>query len=224
LSSLALSLVPESPPPHLKRDLLAQVRAGNSELSPSSIAASRVAASRPGLWWTVAPYVAASLCAVFAGALAVDWFAGRQSQQAALVREFDERLAAARQTFESPRVRLASLDFSDDRAGLAGYLVWDILAGQVHFLAFDLGLPSPDHSYHLWFVTRNDEWVPAGKLDVHLGGSSAVVDLPPLPGDVARAVVTEEPSDAAASVKSDTKPQGPVRLIADFSQSSRDAR
>jgi hypothetical protein len=168
--------------------------------------------------------VAASLCAVFAGALAFDWFAGRQSQQAAGVREFDERLAAAQQTFESPRVRLASLDFSDDRAGLAGYLVWDSLAGQVHFWAFDLGPPAPDHAYYLWFVTRNDEWVPAGKLDVHRGGSSAVVDLPPLPGDLARAVVTEEPSDAAASVESSTKPQGPVRLLADFSQSSRDAR
>jgi hypothetical protein len=224
LAAVALSLPPIELPAHVKHALMARVRSDETGVVPASLASSLSSAPARESWLrSVAPYLAAMLCAVAAGMFAVNGLVGPRDRQAAATRAFEERLAAAQQTFQSPRVRFASFDFSDARTGIAGYLVLDSLAKQVHFVAFDLGAPAAGREYRLWFVTRDEQWVPAGTLAVDdSGNSSAVVDLPAMPGEVARAVVTEElavdASDGAGSESNAApeKPQGATRLEAEF--------
>jgi hypothetical protein len=163
------------------------------------------------------------LCAIGAGMFLVGWQSASDSRDAARAREFEEQLAGARRTFDSPQVRFAALDFSTSHAGMDGYIVLDPLARQIHFVALDLGAPAAGHGYQLWLVTRGEKWVPVGALNVDGSGNAlAVVDLPALSAEVLRAEVTEEPLGTATDTSSECR--GRVRLSADFSTASSDGR
>ncbi len=219
LSALALAAPTQTPPARVRSALLARVRADLQ--SPVSVArddalsAPKETRKRAFSWRFATPYIAATLCAIVAGVAAVRWTDQRLETQAALERDFARRMAEARQTFQSPHVRLAAFGRSDSNALIDGQLIWDSVAGEVHFYAFNLGLPSTDSHFELWFVNATGDWISVGQLAPTANGNcTALLDLPSRPTEIVRAVVTEEPN--ASNTASLARPRGPERMIADF--------
>lgn len=222
LSVLAMTTPSQTPPARLRKALLARVHAELESAipvarhpSPGGVPATQ---ERSLTWRFAAPYIAATLCAVVAGVAAVRWTDQRLETQAALELDFARRMAEARQTFESPHVRTAAFGSNGANAHIDGQLIWDSVAGEVHFYAFNLGLPATDTHFQLWFVDQAGSWISVGTLAPSESGScTALLRLPSRPQGIVRTVVTEEPNATVAT--SPAKPRGPERMIADFERS-----
>jgi len=152
---------------------------------------------------------------VLAGVASVRWADRQVASREALQREFQERMAEAQALFPS-HARRAPLA----RVGVSaadGQLVWDSVAGEVHFYAYNLGFPATDSHFELWFVDSAENWTSIAPLQVATDGScAALLKAPAVATNVDRAVVTEEPNRKAANGAA-TKPAGPQRMVADFS-------
>jgi hypothetical protein len=135
-------------------------------------------------------------------------------------REFQQRMAQAQRLFHSANARSALLSKVGATAA-DGQLVWDSVAGEVHFYAYNLGLPATDSHFELWFVDEQGKWTSIGSLQPASDGScSALLRVDAGRGDILRAVVTEEPNAAPAVDVAMDRPLGPERMVADFAGST----
>jgi hypothetical protein len=224
VASLAMTLPPESPPARIKQTLLQQVRherlnerrtrtvLERPEVS-RSLPESKPVSRRHSHRWALLPYAAAAVCAALAGVAVVRWSDHQAGTRAALVREFEEKLENARQSFPTQQITLAALDPLDDPSRIGGYVIWDRVASHVHVFVFDLRPPAKGHAYRFWYLDRSEQWIPGGDLgSTGDGVYGAVLDAPPNETVVVRGVITEEPLGADAAAP----PQEAMRLSADL--------
>lgn len=215
---VALTTQSIDPPAKLKSALLAKARTtvATPQQEAITVVGTRVVTARRGAWRTAIPYIAATLCALMAGVAAVRLADRRLEQQAAAERDFERRMAEARQAFPSQRIRRAALGRVGAPSPADGQIVWDAFTGELHLYAFDLGDAPVGHHFAFWIVTSADEWIPLGKLrSAEDGNCSAIFEVPSRPMEIVRAVITEEP-DENAGTAANSHPRGPERMVADF--------
>ncbi|MDZ4783929.1 MAG: anti-sigma factor [Planctomycetia bacterium] len=223
-SLFALATPLEAPPSGLRSALLDRVRADAANMTDGG----RIAVAQPlpsGRrinWRAFIPYAAATLCAVLAGVAAVRLADHQVANQAALEQDFQRRMADAQKLFPTAELRRASLGKVGGHGEVDGQLVFDSVAGEVHFYADNLGFPATDSHFELWLVDAADHWTSIAYLQPAADGScSALLRAPAGLTEIVRAVVTEEPDrvvmDAAAR-----KPVGPERMVADFGAGAAD--
>jgi anti-sigma-K factor RskA len=221
-AALAGSLPPAPPPPQLKADVLARVRAESKRSSlrwghgltpepePVSLSRRHPENAYGWRWQSLLPYVAATLCGVALGFL----FARNSATDSALVDRYHAQLVQAERMFGAPQMRYAALRRSDSRPDIRGYLILDSVAGELHVYAFDLQPPPDGSVYRLWFVTDDENWIPAGDLAVGPDGvCSAVLAMPQLAKPASRVAVTTEPTVGA---NADDQAHGPVGLTGEW--------
>jgi hypothetical protein len=221
-ATLADTLQPVAPPPHVKNNLVARLR---TESKPTIVKLAHPFTPEPEpatpwrdgaclesswRWQSMLPYVAATLCGIAIGF----WFERNAAIDYELTARYHAQLLQAERTFGTPQMRFAALHASEDRPEIGGHLIWDSVAEELHVFAFDLGAPVDGSVYRLSFVLDDGTWVSVGNLNVGPGGvCSAVIDLPSLAGPVSRVVVTTEPLDKA---NADGGTHGPVGLTGEF--------
>ncbi len=133
---------------------------------------------------------------------------GRSEQRMALqVQQLQDQLRAARL---SPQLHFASLRDTGPKPDVRGVVVWDQLAAQWHFFAFDFPAPPDGHRYQLWFVTDRTRWFPADTIRVSADGTGSVVVDVPEGARIVQAAVTLESGPPA------DEPTGSVRLLAEI--------
>jgi anti-sigma-K factor RskA len=221
---LALAVPSESPPPGLKRALMDRVRTSAANISDGD----RIAVAQQHSpewrvnWRDFIPYVAATLCAVMAGVVAVRLADRQVANQAALEQDFQRRMADAQKLFPTAELRRASLGKVGGQGEVDGQLVFDSVAGEVHFYADNLGFPATDSHFELWLVDAADNWTSIAHLQPSTDGScSALLRAPAGLTNIVRAVVTEE-LDRVVMDGAAKKPAGPERMVADFGDRAAD--
>ena len=219
-AALADTLQPVHPPPRVKADLLARLRAELKPpcvrpahtLTPAHTPLSRDGRSKESSWrwYSMLPYLAATLCGIAIGF----WFAKSSAVDSELTGRYYLQLRQAQRTFGTPQMRFAALHVSENLPETRGYLIWDSVAEELHVFAFDLGAPADGSVYRLSFVLDDGTWVPVGNLNVGPDGvCSAAITLPKLAGSVSRVVVTTEPIHGA---NADSGTHGPIGLTGEF--------
>ena len=197
LSLLALAESAKPPAPAFKAALLARIHAEQADTLQRPTR--RRGPSRAT--WSIA--LAAGLAGVFAGFTASRW--GRSLQDVPLPG------VVTRPPLLAPPVRFAALHSPAGQQAAFGYVVWDSLAGELHFFAEQLAPPTPGNVYRAWFVRDDGLWTAAGELQPNAGGRcQAKFSLPQNPGGLRRIVVTESPANVDG-------PRGTLRMAAELS-------
>jgi anti-sigma-K factor RskA len=114
------------------------------------------------------------------------------------------------QMLQSDKVRLASLHRPETTSAEQAFVLWDLAAGQWHFVAVDLPAAPKDRVYQLWAQQEGGEVHAGPTFQVNdKGVGSAVVDFPRLnPALPSKAIVTLEPEGGSK------RPTGKVVLEA----------
>jgi len=197
LSLLALAETGKPPAPAFKAALLARIQAKQASMLPQP---AQRRALRQATWGLA---LAAGMAAVFAGFTASRW--GRSLQDPSLPG------VATRPPLNAPPVRFAALLSPAGQQAATGYVVWDSLAGELHFFAEQLAPPMPGNLYRAWFVRDDGLWTAAGELQPNAAGAClAKFPLPKNSAGLRRIVVTESPADVDG-------PHGALRMAAELS-------
>lgn len=228
LGMLGASLDEMAPAPSVKQQLLARIAADQrakdvaATAGRATISFSQPAASQPSArrlpWQRAFAYAATLLCGFLIGALAVRQYSRDRAATVDRDAQLAEILESARQNFGSPEIRFASLHPAEDEDAVVGHLMWDARGRNLHFFAFGVAPPAPNHALAVWFITSHGPPIYAGNLQVSATGScSAVFQAPKVDQPVRQIVVTEEVGGDV------TEPAGPRRIISRFEQPTADS-
>jgi len=116
------------------------------------------------------------------------------------LREVDEKLqlvsrgaAELKSMLEAQNLTLVSLP--GERPGMAnGRVLYDVSNRRWHVRVFDMQPLPPGKTYELWFITPDQQKLPAGTFDVDAKGNGSIMVSVPAGVKVALAAVTDEPA------------------------------
>jgi anti-sigma-K factor RskA len=206
-AALAYTVAPVEPPPHLRANLLEQVRALSpaAEPAPSSdtlgtqarrlvgrLSLWQLFGARPSLGFGAA--AAAIALAALATLSAVLW--GRTQELGAEVARLTERLGASEGELARERGQLARMQEVNEFLTAPGARVMDLAGtktapqasarvafdrstGRVLLLAYDLPPAPQGKAYQLWFIAGNKPPLPGGVFKTDARGRASLADRLP---------------------------------------------
>ena len=223
--SVTPSLLPaELPPLRIERELMQSIAGKSPRPQMSSATPLPEADLRPVTrpsskrLITAALAVAASLLGLAAwtswhdgnGQNSTHDLAGEAAYQAELQRRVEQ--ADHSQHFSSiPQLHFAYVNNPAPPKPVHGYLVADQITRQMHLYAFDLPPLAEGRTYEVWLVTKDSQFISAGRLDTDTeGASNRIIDLPSDVPKVTAIAISDEPTVGSP------KPTGPNFVKADL--------
>ena len=207
------SLDPVTPPATVRNELLARIRESQDEIDvqdePPSILPLEQPSSSSQLIKAI-PYIITAAAGLLAGV----WFAGLSSQEETPSGFTDKMMGDSAANSE---IRFAALELTGEETGVAGHLVLDVVAAQVHIYAFDLEPMEDNKAYWIWLSMQDDQWISVGELKPNEEGNFAtVIDLPSAITDFKTIVVTQESLSVLREPRNTHNPEGPELLKGRF--------
>lgn len=114
----------------------------------------------------------------------------------------------ALETIGSPATRVIAMGPAGPQPEAAARIFWDEPHASWRVDFTHMKIPSPGHTYQLWFITPDQRKVSAGTFGVgNDGEASIVIKIPAELGAIALAAVTEEPEGGVP------QPTGAIQLV-----------
>jgi hypothetical protein len=132
----------------------------------------------------------------------------RYDELAAIAAQRQNQVAQLQDLLGTAQLQLISFESQIPESKAAGRIFWDRQRNLWHMYVFDLAPPPEGREFELWFITPEQEKIPAGLFRVDASGSGKLtVQVPPGLERIALAAITDEP------IGGSPQPTGTIRLV-----------